>query len=117
MSAARRGRADLGGPGPEARITTQPGNMQETRARSGAGLGMFGVLVAPNAMPPAMRYARDAVAPNAAAQRRRRRGHLGDFLTFESLGLSADLVRMAAEEGYEQPTPVQSAAIPLVLAG
>jgi ATP-dependent RNA helicase RhlE len=42
---------------------------------------------------------------------------LGEFLTFESLGLSADLVRMTAEEGYEQPTPVQVAAIPLVLAG
>jgi ATP-dependent RNA helicase RhlE len=38
-------------------------------------------------------------------------------LTFESLGLSADLVQMVAEEGYEAPTPVQTAAIPLVLAG
>jgi superfamily II DNA/RNA helicase len=38
-------------------------------------------------------------------------------LTFDSLGLSADLVRMVAEEGYETPTPVQTAAIPLVLAG
>jgi ATP-dependent RNA helicase RhlE len=38
-------------------------------------------------------------------------------LTFESLGLSADLVQMAAEEGYETPTPVQEAAIPEVLAG
>jgi len=38
-------------------------------------------------------------------------------LTFESLGLSADLVRMVAEEGYESPTPVQEQAIPHVLAG
>ena len=38
-------------------------------------------------------------------------------MTFESLGLSADLVQMAAEEGYKEPTPVQAAAIPLVLAG
>jgi ATP-dependent RNA helicase RhlE len=38
-------------------------------------------------------------------------------LTFESLGLSADLLQTVAEEGYEQPTPVQAAAIPLVLAG
>jgi ATP-dependent RNA helicase RhlE len=38
-------------------------------------------------------------------------------LTFDSLGLSADLVRMVAEEGYETPTPVQAAAIPLVLDG
>ncbi len=38
-------------------------------------------------------------------------------MTFDSLGLSADLVAMVAEEGYTEPTPVQSAAIPLVLAG
>jgi len=38
-------------------------------------------------------------------------------LTFESLGLSADLVQLVAEEGYREPTPVQAAAIPLVLAG
>ena len=38
-------------------------------------------------------------------------------MTFDSLGLSADLVRMVAEEGYQTPTPVQSAAIPLVLEG
>ena len=38
-------------------------------------------------------------------------------MTFDSLGLSADLVRMVAEEGYTTPTPVQEAAIPLVLEG
>jgi ATP-dependent RNA helicase RhlE len=38
-------------------------------------------------------------------------------LTFDSLGLSADLLRTVAEEGYEEPTPVQAAAIPLVLEG
>jgi len=38
-------------------------------------------------------------------------------LTFETLGLSADLIAMVAEEGYTEPTPVQRAAIPLVLAG
>jgi ATP-dependent RNA helicase RhlE len=38
-------------------------------------------------------------------------------MTFDTLGLSADLVRTVAEEGYEQPTPVQEKAIPLVLAG
>ena len=38
-------------------------------------------------------------------------------MTFDSLGLSADLVRMVAEEGYETPTPVQEAAVPLILAG
>ncbi len=38
-------------------------------------------------------------------------------MTFDTLGLSADLVRTVAEEGYEHPTPVQEKAIPLVLAG
>jgi ATP-dependent RNA helicase RhlE len=38
-------------------------------------------------------------------------------LTFESLGLSADLLATVAAEGYEEPTPVQAAAIPLILDG
>ena len=38
-------------------------------------------------------------------------------MTFDTLGLSADLLTTVAEEGYTTPTPVQAAAIPLVLAG
>jgi ATP-dependent RNA helicase RhlE len=38
-------------------------------------------------------------------------------LTFDNLGLSADLLATVTHEGYEEPTPVQSAAIPFVLAG
>jgi len=38
-------------------------------------------------------------------------------LTFDSLGLSADLLQTVTEEGYETPTPVQAEAIPLVLQG
>jgi len=38
-------------------------------------------------------------------------------LTFDSLGLSADLLQTVAEEGYLTPTPVQAGAIPLVLQG
>jgi ATP-dependent RNA helicase RhlE len=38
-------------------------------------------------------------------------------LTFNTLGLSADLLDTVAREGYEEPTPIQAAAIPLVLAG
>jgi len=38
-------------------------------------------------------------------------------LTFDSLGLSADLLQTVAEEGYLTPTPVQAGAIPLVLKG
>jgi ATP-dependent RNA helicase RhlE len=38
-------------------------------------------------------------------------------LTFENLGLSADLLATVAREGYTEPTPVQSAAIPLIVDG
>jgi ATP-dependent RNA helicase RhlE len=38
-------------------------------------------------------------------------------LTFDTLGLSADLLQTVHEEGYVTPTPVQAEAIPLVLAG
>jgi ATP-dependent RNA helicase RhlE len=38
-------------------------------------------------------------------------------LTFDTLGLSADLLQTVKEEGYVDPTPVQAEAIPLVLAG
>ena len=38
-------------------------------------------------------------------------------MTFDALGLSADLLQTVAEEGYVAPTPVQAEAIPLVLAG
>lgn len=36
---------------------------------------------------------------------------------FQSLGLAPELVRAVADEGYTQPTPIQTQAIPLVLAG
>jgi ATP-dependent RNA helicase RhlE len=41
------------------------------------------------------------------------------FLTqsFASLGLSAELTRAVADQGYTQPTPVQSQAIPVILEG
>ena len=38
-------------------------------------------------------------------------------MTFDNLGLSADLLATVEREGYTEPTPVQSAAIPLILAG
>jgi ATP-dependent RNA helicase RhlE len=46
-----------------------------------------------------------------------RRDTQESFLTFDSLGLSADLLGTVAEEGYHTPTPVQAGAIPLVLQG
>ena len=46
-----------------------------------------------------------------------RAASLRSQMTFDTLGLSADLLRTVAEEGYEQPTPVQAKAIPLVLEG
>jgi ATP-dependent RNA helicase RhlE len=38
-------------------------------------------------------------------------------MSFDSLGLSPELMRSVAHEGYTEPTPVQAQAIPLVLAG
>jgi len=38
-------------------------------------------------------------------------------MSFNELGLSADLLRAIADHGYDQPTPIQSQAIPVVLAG
>ncbi len=38
-------------------------------------------------------------------------------MSFESLGLSAELLRAVADQGYTTPTPVQAQAIPLILQG
>lgn len=38
-------------------------------------------------------------------------------MSFESLGLRAELLRAASEKGYTTPTPIQSQAIPLILEG
>jgi ATP-dependent RNA helicase RhlE len=37
--------------------------------------------------------------------------------TFDTLGLSAELLRAVAEQGYTTPTPIQAQAIPVVLSG
>src|SRR5689334_9367287 len=38
-------------------------------------------------------------------------------MSFDRLGLSPELVRVVADQGYTEPTPVQRESIPLVLAG
>ncbi len=38
-------------------------------------------------------------------------------MSFDTLGLSSTLLRAIAEQGYDTPTPVQAAAIPVVLSG
>jgi ATP-dependent RNA helicase RhlE len=38
-------------------------------------------------------------------------------MSFDSLGLSAELLRAIGEQGYTQPTPIQAKAIPLILSG
>src|SRR5205809_1140412 len=38
-------------------------------------------------------------------------------MSFTALGLAPELVRAVADEGYEHPTPIQTEAIPLALAG
>jgi ATP-dependent RNA helicase RhlE len=53
-------------------------------------------------------------APAASSTDREHRSHC---LTFDTLGLSADILRSVKEEGYTEPTPIQAKAIPLVLQG
>lgn len=38
-------------------------------------------------------------------------------MSFDSLGLNADILRAVKEQGYNEPTPIQRQAIPVVLAG
>ena len=38
-------------------------------------------------------------------------------MSFDTLGLSADLLRAVSEQGYSEPTPVQREAIPVILEG
>jgi len=38
-------------------------------------------------------------------------------MSFTTLGLSAELLRAIADQGYSKPTPVQSRAIPVILSG
>ena len=38
-------------------------------------------------------------------------------MSFDTLGLRAELLRAVAEQGYDQPTPIQRQAIPAILAG
>src|SRR6185436_5103756 len=38
-------------------------------------------------------------------------------MPFNALGLDANILKAVQEAGYTEPTPIQSAAIPLVLAG
>ena len=34
-------------------------------------------------------------------------------MSFDSLGLSPDILRAVAEQGYREPTPIQQQAIPV----
>jgi ATP-dependent RNA helicase RhlE len=38
-------------------------------------------------------------------------------MSFDTLGLSAELLRAVGEQGYTQPTPIQRKAIPMILSG
>ena len=38
-------------------------------------------------------------------------------MSFDSLGLSAEILRAVHEQGYNEPTPIQNKAIPLILSG
>src|SRR6185369_8851174 len=38
-------------------------------------------------------------------------------MPFSALGLDANILKAVQEAGYTEPTPIQSAAVPLVIAG
>jgi ATP-dependent RNA helicase RhlE len=38
-------------------------------------------------------------------------------MSFDQLGLSAELLCSVTRQGYQQPTPIQKRAIPLILSG
>ena len=38
-------------------------------------------------------------------------------MTFQDLNLTPEILKALSEEGYTQPTPIQSKAIPIVLEG
>lgn len=38
-------------------------------------------------------------------------------MSFDNLGLSAELLRAISEQGYTEPTPIQRQAIPIILDG
>ena len=40
-----------------------------------------------------------------------------NYMSFDSLGLMAELLRAVSEQGYSEPTPIQSQAIPVILEG
>src|SRR5690606_11416865 len=40
-----------------------------------------------------------------------------NLMSFDTLGLSAAVLRAVAEQGYTEPTPIQRQAIPVILAG
>ncbi len=56
-------------------------------------------------LPPAPKKSKDAAAPAANTS------------SFAELGLSAKTCKAVADEGYENPTPIQSQCIPIVLSG
>jgi len=45
------------------------------------------------------------------------RGESGVVMSFDSLGLNPDILRAVTEQGYNEPTPIQHQAIPVVLQG
>ena len=49
--------------------------------------------------------------------RKLREGPSGVTLTFSTLGLQPESLRAIADQGYTDPTPVQSRAIPAILDG
>ena len=84
------------------------------RASSGKRLSLFAVLQEfPNS-------SKQGICLNRFGRPRAFPGRFQEIVidtSFQNLGLSAELLRALAEQGYTQPTPIQSQAIPIVLSG
>src|SRR6185312_361234 len=76
---------------------------------AGAGLGFGGFRAHIVDKPEGLAHAAVAAIPRSL--------HPEDSMTFADLGLSEELLRAVSDSGYDEPTPIQSAAIPSVLMG
>jgi len=60
---------------------------------------------------------RSCIARNSDLGKRHKHGFIKITMTFETLGLSEELLRAVRDTGYTSPTPIQAKAIPAILEG
>ena len=66
---------------------------------------------------PTTQAIQSAIARNSKQDRRHKYGIIKKRMTFETLGLSEELLRAVRDTGYTNPTPIQAKAIPAILEG